>query len=183
MVASSGYVERDNNVIWEVSKVAVLQSHDFAGEAIGKICPPSNWFDTMFIYLAEDKILRRGEQEARWDAARSPGVRLSFSVIRAVTNHAPRQALQEEAPRTTAEARERRVCRGVESDRPETQLFGEESWRPDTSFVGRDGAQPAPGRAKQYDVFDFQRIDDHQEHIVCDAGERHKCSWSRAEPQ
>ena len=157
-VASSGYVERDGHVIWEVSKVAVLQSHDFAGEAIRKNTASGSSGETMFIYLAEDKVLRLGEQEARWDAARSPGVRLSFtSITRAVTNHAPRQALQAEAPRTTAEARERRARRGVESDRPEPQLVGQKPRRPDASFVGRDGAQPAGRRAKNYDVLDAQR--------------------------
>ena len=155
MVASSGYVERDGHVVWEVSKVAVLQSHDFAGKAIGKVCSAT------FIYLAEDKVLRRGEQEARWDAARSPGVCLwtSFCVksvqIFVATNHAPRQALQAEAPRGTSEARERRARRGVESGRPETQLFCQKPRRPHAPFVGRDGSQPTRRRAKQYDVFDF----------------------------
>ena len=157
MVASSGYVERDNNVIWEVSKVAVLQSHDFAGEAIGKVCP------ARVIYLAEDKVMRCGEQEARWDVvARSPGVRLTFSseFTRATTNHAPRQALQTQAPRGTPEAREPYTRCRIEFRCPDAQFFGQKPRRPDTSFVGRDGAQPAPGRAKQNDVFDFQRIND-----------------------
>ena len=94
-MASSGYVERDGHVIWEVSKVAVLQSHDFAGEAIEKYRPGTR-AESMFIYLTEDEVLRRGEQEARWDAvARSPRVYLVNSVyIVAVTSHAPRQALQ-----------------------------------------------------------------------------------------
>ena len=119
MVASSGYVERDGHVVWEVSKVAVLQRHDFAGEAIGKVCSAT------FIYLAEDKVLRLGEQEARWDAARSPGVRLSFSEItRAVTNQAPRQALQAEPPWAAPKARKRCTCRSIESGGPKPQLFG-----------------------------------------------------------
>ena len=153
MVASSGYVERDGHVIWEVSKVAVLQSHDFAGKAIRKICP------ARFIYLTEDEVLRRGEQEARWDAvARSPGVRFFCKLItRVVTNRTPRQALQEEAPLGTSEANKRRACRGVEPNRPEPQLFGQKPRRPDASFVGRDGAQPAGRRAKNYDVLDAQR--------------------------
>ena len=90
--------------------------------------------------------------------ARSPGERLgAASSQRLVPTHAPRQALQEEAPLGTSEANKRRACRGVEPNRPEPQLFDQKPRRPDASFVGRDGAQPAGRRAKNYDVLDAQR--------------------------
>ena len=64
--------------------------------------------------------------------ARSPGERLgAASSQRLVPTHAPRQALQEEAPLGTSEANKRRACRGVEPNRPEPQLFGQKPRRPD----------------------------------------------------